>query len=48
MIQTDKTTVFLNLPEDGATEELYEELKAKSGSLDVMAQSILPSRDIII
>jgi pyruvate/2-oxoglutarate dehydrogenase complex dihydrolipoamide acyltransferase (E2) component len=32
MIQTDKTTVFLNLPEDGAIEELYEELKAKSGS----------------
>ncbi len=32
MIQTDKTTVFFNLPEDGAIEKLYEELKAKSGS----------------
>lgn len=26
MIKTDKTTVFLNLPEDGAVEQLYEEL----------------------
>ena len=32
MIQTDKTTVFFNLPEDGAIEKIYEELKEKSGN----------------